>query len=125
MPIEEWLFRIGGAIILINLFSLGVYLTMRGFYKHKALSRHHRINGRVARVHKFFKASVIWHWRGQEVHAIEPSLFALSRKEVIPLFVYDNGMNFHLNIWTHNGKGLMLGGVLLCASALFLTIVLI
>lgn len=125
MPIEEWLIRIAGAFLLINIFSLGLYTILRGYYKLKSLNRLHKVNGKVAKIGKHFRASVIWYWRGQEVHAIQPSLFALSKKETIPIYLYDNGMNFHLNIWTHNGKGLMLAGLLLCASALYLGIILI
>lgn len=125
MPIEEWLFRIGGAILLINLFALGLYFILRGYYKHKRLNSMRKVDGRVSSVDKRFRASVKWYWKGQEVHAIEPALFAFHRNSVIPLFISDTGMNFYLNIWTHNGKGLIVSGSLLCLTALFFTIILI
>lgn len=125
MPVEEWLFRIGGAIILINLFTMGIYFILRGYYKMKRLNRMKKIDGRVTHIDKRFRATVRWYWMGQEVVAIEPSLFALHRNSVIPLFISETGMDFYLNIWTHNGKGLMISGFLLCASALILAIILI
>lgn len=125
MPIEEWLFRIGGAFLLINLFTLGVYFILRGYYKYKRLSRMKKMDGRVSKVHKRFRASIKWYWRGQEVVAIEPSLFAFHRNSIVPLFISETGMDFHLNIWTHNGKGLIVSGFILCLSALILMIVLV
>lgn len=123
--VEEIIIRTVSALLILNVLSLGVYLILRGYYKHKSFGKMRKITGSVIQVNKFLKATIAWYWRGQEVIATDPALFALRKRERIPLYISEDGTRFHLNIWTHNGIGLIIGGSLLAISALFLVLILI
>ncbi|MBC9705741.1 MAG: hypothetical protein H9W81_12390 [Enterococcus sp.] len=123
MMIEELVIRGISALLIINVFSLGLYMLVRGYYKHKSFSKMRKVNGHVITIHKWFRASVAWYWRGQEFMATDPALFALRKRERVPLFISEDGVRFHLNIWTHNGIGLAIAGSILCLSALLLVLV--
>lgn len=121
--IEELVVRSVSALLILNVFSLGLYLIVRGYYKYKSFNRMRKVTGHVVKIHRWFRASVAWYWRGQEFMATDPALFAIRRRERVPLFISEDGVRFHLNIWTHNGIGLTIAGSILCLSALFLVFV--
>lgn len=123
--VAEFLFRVIGAFILLNIFSLGVWLIMRGLVTRRKLRRMHSAIGKIVRVGRKFHAAVAWNWKGQEVWGTATHLFTLRARDSIPLYLAFDGMEYQLDIWTHNGKGKIAVGVFACLLAIALTFVLV
>lgn len=124
-PLAEFAVRAIGTLLLLNLFSFGAWFVLRGRKTQIKLSKLRLVDGRVTSIGKFFQASVSWRHLGEEYWGIDPSLYALTKKEIIPLRISHDGTAYYLNIWTHNGKGQILLGIFLCLSAVYLAFVLV
>lgn len=123
--VVEFLFRIIGAFVLLNIFSLGVWLILKGMMTRRRLRRMHSAVGKIIRVGRKFHAAVAWNWKGQEVWGTATHLFTIRAKDTIPLYLAFDGMDYKLDIWTHNGKGKIASGVFCCLVAVCLAFVLV
>jgi hypothetical protein len=124
-PVAEFAIRIICTLLLLNLCSFGVWFVLRGQNVRRKLRKLKLVDGRILHIGKFFKASVSWKHLGGEYWGVDPSLYAITTKEVIPLRVSHDGTQYYLNIWTHNGKGQIALGIFLCLSAAYLAFILI
>ena len=123
--VAEFLFRIIGAFVLLNIFSLGVWMVFRGLATRRKLRRMHSTIGKIIRIGSKFHAAVAWNWKGQEVWGTATHLFTLRAKDSIPLYLAFDGMEYQLDIWTHNGKGRIAAGVGACLVAIAMSFILI
>lgn len=123
-PIAEFAIRAIGTLLLLNLFSFGLWFVLRGQKVRQRLRKLKLVDGKITHIGKFFQASVSWRHFGGEYWGVDPSLFAFTTKEVIPLYVSHDGTQYYLNIWTHNGKGQIGLGIFLCLSAAYLAVIL-
>lgn len=121
----EFFFRVIGAFVLLNIFSLGIWLILRGMGTRRRLRRMHSTIGRIVQVGRRFHAAVAWRWKGQEVWGTATHLFTIRAKDSIPLRLAFDGMDYELDIWTHNGKGKIFTGVFACLVAIVLALILI
>jgi hypothetical protein len=124
-PFAEFVIRIIGTLLLLNLFSFGIWFILRGRTVRQRLHKLKGVDGKITHIGKFFQASVSWKHFGGEYWGVDPSLYAFTTKEVIPLRVSHDGTQYYLNIWTHNGKGQIGLGIFLCLSAAYLAVILI
>lgn len=124
-PLAELIIRIIGSLLLLNLFSFGIWFIIRGRNLQRRLRKLRVVDGKIVHIGKFFQASVSWKHLGAEHWGIDPSLFAFTTREVIPLYITHDGTQYYLNIWTHNGKGQIGLGIFLCLAAAYLAFVLI
>lgn len=124
-PIAELAIRIICTLLLLNLFSFGIWFVLRGRKVQRKLRKLRLVDGKIIHIGKFFQASVSWRHLGGEYWGIDPSLYAITRKEVIPLYISHDGTQYYLNIWTHNGRGQIGLGIFLCLSAAYLAVTLI
>lgn len=125
MGLDEWVLRTLFALLIINLFVGGLYVFIRGYFTQYMLKRFWLHKTATMERGKGLHASVSWRYRGEEIHAVEPYLFTLRNKERIYVYVSPYGYDFKLDAWNTNGKGMMLGGIILQASSLFLFFLLI
>lgn len=125
MGIEEWIFRILGALVILNIFSYGIYLVIRGNYQRKRLGKMHKVTGYMAPPIRRINPSLQWYWQGQLFMTNSFHLIVLNRRETVPLRVTGSGIGSELDVWSHNGKGLIVAGIFACLLAIFLMIVLI
>lgn len=123
--LAELAIRIICTLLLLNLFSFGIWFVLRGRKVQRRLRKLRLVDGRITHIGKFFQASVSWKHLGGEYWGIDPTLYAITMKEVIPLYISHDGTQYYLNIWTHNGRGQIGLGIFLCLSAAYLAITLI
>ena len=124
-PLAEFAIRCIGTVLLLNLFSFGVWFALRGRKTNLRLRKLRPTDGKIISIGKFFQASVSWRHLGAEYWGVDPSLYAFTKRDVIPLYVSHDGTQYYLNIWTHNGKGQIGLGILLCLSAVYLAFILV
>ena len=123
-PVVEFAIRTISTLLLLNLFSFGVWFILRGRKTRLKLRKLRLVDGKIIRSGKFFQANVSWKHLGEEHWGIDPSLYALTTKEAIRLYLNHDGTQYHLNIWTHNGRGQIVLGIILCLSAIYLAFIL-
>lgn len=103
-------------LISLNLFSLGCYLILRGGKKWHSLRGYTKARGSINKSNSN-GVSLEWMYKGISYLGISPNTYVGYRKSV-PILLYRDGTDFHLNIWSYNGKLKMFAGILLCITAL-------
>jgi hypothetical protein len=124
-PLAEFAIRCIGTLLLLNLFSFGIWFVLRGRKVQLKLRKLRLVDGKITSIGRFFQASVSWKHLGMVYWGIDPSLYAFTTKEVIPLYISHDGTQYFLNIWTHNGKGQIGLGIFLCLAATYLAFILV
>lgn len=124
MELEQWVLRTIYALVTANIFLAGLYFILRGYFQYYLLTRLWNKRIGILTRNSRFRATVEWRKKGELYTSLHPNLFALRKSEKISIFVAPRGYRIKLNMWFDNGKGIMLGGILLLALSLFLLILL-
>lgn len=116
--LEDWALRTILGLICVNLFIGGLYFTLRGvLIQYMLKNLWVKRTGELIRNERRFQAHVEWRVSGQSHWGVCPDLYTLTRKTKIGVYTTGDG-HFRLDLWAYNGRGLILVGSLLFASAL-------
>lgn len=114
-------------LILLFVMALGVFVVYLGTRKKKRYQGLKKLYADIEKIRfPTFEANISWLYRGIRYYSSFSGLHVISRRERIKIFFDSQSGRHYLNIWTHNGNGEILGGIVisilgLTAFILFLT----
>lgn len=101
-------------LILLFVMALGVFVVYLGARKKKRFRGLVRLYADVETIRfPTFEANISWLYRGIRYYSSFTGLHVISRRERIKIFLDPQSSKHYLNIWTHNGNGEVLGGIVI------------
>lgn len=101
-------------LILLFVMALGVFVVYLGVRKKKRFRGFVRLYADIEKIRlPTFEANISWLYRGIRYYSSFTGLHVISRRERIKIFLDPQSSRHHLNIWTHNGNGEVLGGIVI------------
>lgn len=101
------------AILLLAVFT-GAYVVYLGFRKRRSLRGYVKLPASIERIYyPSFAASIAWSYKGIRYYGLHSGVYALTKKDRVNILLHPHSMESNIDIWTHNGKGKILGGFLI------------
>lgn len=121
--LEEWITRTLLGMIVCNMFLGGIYLILRGYVTNYGLRKYKVRTPATLERTGGFSGIIKWNRFGESVHAVEPRLFTLHRKNIY-IYTSPQSYSFILDSWAYNGLGMLTSGIgLLVLSMVVLAMV--
>lgn len=101
-------------IVLVFVVCLGFFVCYLGSQQRKKFRGMINLYADIENIRlPTFEANISWMHKGTKYYSSSTGIHAISRKDRVKIWLDPHTSKHYIDIWTHNGKGQILGGILI------------